>query len=178
MLHRIFLDVLAGRGAEDMREKLGRSAVVIEDCTWLLHHWPIDGVLHPIELPSMMPAEFRGFSYGRSSNHSNPVVIVKTCRMVMRRLRSSKLAMCDSSKYFRMGVSSLGNSSRLERSDDDGCDRLTHRLQCVQIAAAIVGMPPGVEVVVRPREIVRIERAVLASFGPVDAVVIVFVGPL
>src|SRR5215470_373707 len=64
------------------------------------------------KLASSRLAVLFGSLYGRFSRQSSPAVIVRTWRIVIRRLRSSTLATLLVSKNFRMGVSRSGNSFR------------------------------------------------------------------
>ena len=124
-------------------------------------------------LASSRLAVLLGSMYGRFSFQSNPPVIVSRWRIVMRRLRSSMLATLVVSKKLRIGVSRRREVAARDRdTDDHRGDRLGDRLQRVQLAASVGGMPPGVEVVVRAREVVRVERSGRLRVA-VDAVVVV-----
>src|SRR3990172_4915381 len=62
---------------------------------------------------SMFTAELFGSTYGVSSFQSSPPVMVRRCRTVMRRLRSSMFLTRAVSKNESTGVSMLGKSPRV-----------------------------------------------------------------
>jgi hypothetical protein len=62
-------------------------------------------------------------------------------------------------------------------ADHDRRDRLRDRLHCVEIAPAIEGVPPGVEVVVGAGEVVSVEGPRCLCLRGVDLVVVVRVAP-
>ena len=111
------------------------------------------------------------------SFQSSPAVIVSRCRMVIRRLRSSRFWTAEASKYFRTGVSSVGEFlARRRDADDHRGDRLGDRLHRVQIAAPIERVPPGIEVVVGTRRVGAGSTAPACfASSPVDAVVVMVV---
>ena len=58
-------------------------------------------------------------------------------------------------------------------TNDDGCDTLGHGLHRMQVAVLVVGMPPGVEIVVRTRQIAHDQRTRCSRLFPVNVRVIV-----
>jgi len=53
---------------------------------------------------------------------------------------------------------------------------LGHRLQGVEVTTPVEGMPPRVEIVVRPGRIVSVQSSQLDDFRGVNAIVVVWVG--
>ena len=170
---RVFLDVEPGRAVENVGEQLGLTAAVVELGTRLARHGQVDHVLDPVV------ARLHGHRVvARVDVREILVPVEPACHGEQVPNLQPPLPLVHVPD--RGGVEELQHRRvdtgkippRHGGPDHDRRYGLGHRLERVQVAPAVVRVPPGIEVVVRTGEVRGVERIPGAGRVGVDSVVI------